>query len=89
MYKISLFTALKCVILFYYHESGLVAKEENWKRMYGSLCSRFDLNFTCVHDPSSRAVRIHLQHALRLRVHLGWTQTAPLGAFMLTTMWLS
>lgn len=42
-----------------------------------------------IYNPSSLAVQLHLQHLYCPRVHLGWTQTAPLGAFMPTTMWLS
>lgn len=42
-----------------------------------------------IYNPSSLAVRLHLQRLYCPRVHLGWTQTAPLGAFMPTTMWLN
>lgn len=34
------------------------------------------------------AVHLYLQQLYSPRVHLGWTQTAPLGAFMPSTMWL-
>ncbi len=42
-----------------------------------------------IYNPSSLAVQLHLQRLYCPRVHLGWTQTAPLGAFMPTTMWLN
>lgn len=42
-----------------------------------------------IYNPASLAVQLHLLCLYCLRVHLGWAQTAPLGAFMPTTMWLS
>lgn len=42
-----------------------------------------------IYNLSCRAVQLHLQRLYCPRVHLGWTQTAPLGAFIPTTMWLS
>lgn len=46
-------------------------------------------SYMYIYNPSSCAVHLHLQHLYCPRVHLGWTQTAPLGAFMPTTMWLN
>lgn len=43
----------------------------------------------CIYNPSSRAVLLYLRRLYCPSVHLGWTQTAPLGAFMPTTMWQS
>lgn len=50
---------------------------------------RLTLSYMYIYNPSSLAVQLHLQRLYCPRVHLGWTQTAPLGAFMPTTMWLS
>lgn len=48
-----------------------------------------NLSHMYIYNPSSLAVQLHLLRLYCPRVHLGWTQTAPLGAFMPTTMWLS
>ena len=50
---------------------------------------QLNLSYMYICNPSYRAVQLHLQYLYCARVHLGWTQTAPLGAFMPTTMWLS
>lgn len=47
------------------------------------------LNTSYIYNPSSLAVPFHLQRLYCPGVHLGWTQTAPLGAFIPTTMWLN
>lgn len=80
-----------CGMKVFFH---LVVNEEEQCQMDMGVrwCNPFlwlNLGHMYIHYLSTLALQLPLVRLYYPRVHLEWAQTAPLGAFMPTTMWLS